>query len=377
MNVKWYLFNKLFKALHKVCIINIIIINSCISVNLSGQPIKIGLLITDAKSAAARHGAELAIRNANETGGMNGNKFQLVVRSMEGPWGTGSKQAVNLVFEEKVWAILGSHDGRNAHLVEQVSAKAHVVFLSAWAADPTLSQAFIPWYFSCVPNTIEQAAALFDEVYNKRKLSAVAIVYNENYDSKLAFNSFLNKVRDEGKPPPAAFTIEDDNQGPNNIAVQILRSNADCIILFCKPVSSSETFRQIREKDKDIPVFGSLFILNEDELSIQGIQSYNDLLLIPSGKWTAPKAVSFIKEYTEAFGETPGAVAAYAYDGMNLLTEAIRIAGINDREKIQKALSEIDYEGITGHIKFDSKGNRSDNFSVMRIKNGIPALTGK
>ena len=46
---------------------------------------------------------------------------------------------------------MGSHDGRNAHLVEQVATKSQVVFLSAWASDPTLSQAFVPWFFSCVP----------------------------------------------------------------------------------------------------------------------------------------------------------------------------------------------------------------------------------
>ena len=90
------------------------------------QPVKIGLLLADSLSTAARNGAELAINEANKKGGLNGRPFELVVRSMEGPWGTGSKQAISLVFDEKVWAILGSHDGRNAHLAEQATAKTHV-----------------------------------------------------------------------------------------------------------------------------------------------------------------------------------------------------------------------------------------------------------
>src|SRR4030065_2578466 len=117
-----------------------------------GQPVKIGLLIPDSKSVAAKQGAELAILKANENKGFQGRPFQLVVRSMEGPWGTGSKQAVDLIFEEKVWALLGSHDGRNAHLVEQAATKAIVPFVSVWAGDPSLSQAFVPWFFNCVPN---------------------------------------------------------------------------------------------------------------------------------------------------------------------------------------------------------------------------------
>jgi branched-chain amino acid transport system substrate-binding protein len=125
--------------------------------------IKIGLLIPDNGSIAAVQGAELAIREANENGGLNGRHFQLIIRSMEGPWGTGSKEAVNLIFEEKVWALLGSHDGRNAHTVEQAATRSIVVFVSAWTSDPTLSQAFVPWFFNCVPNDNQQAASLTKE----------------------------------------------------------------------------------------------------------------------------------------------------------------------------------------------------------------------
>jgi branched-chain amino acid transport system substrate-binding protein len=134
-----------------------------------GKSVKIGLLIPDNNSVAARQGAELAVRKANEDGGFQGRPFELVVRSMEGPWGTGSKQAVSLIFEEKVWALMGSHDGRNAHLVEQAATKAIVPFVSAWAGDPTLSQAFVPWFFNCVPNDSQQAETLIDEIYTKRK----------------------------------------------------------------------------------------------------------------------------------------------------------------------------------------------------------------
>ena len=69
----------------------------------------------------------------------------------------------------------------------------------------------------------------------------------------------------------------------------------------------------------------------------------------------------------------PGVVASYSYDGMNLLIKAIMEAGAPDREKIQKALENIHYEGVTGSIRFDDKGNRAGNFKVTVIKNGLPA----
>ncbi len=339
--------------------------------------VKIGLLISDSKSKAARQGAEMAIRNANQNGGLNGKPFQLIVRSMEGPWGTGSKEAVDLIFEEKVWALLGSHDGRNAHLVEQASAKAHVVFLSAWPADPTLSQAFIPWFFNCVPNDVQQAESLVNEIYNINKLSHITIVYDSEYDSNKSLASFLGKIRTDGKTPPVQFQYEGNGHDLNDLARRIIKSDADCLILFCKPAASLELFLRIRQGDFNKPVYGPLNLLNEDELSFNELRNYDNDLLIPSGDWSGSKTLAFGKGYTGMYGNPPGMVASYAFDGMNLLIGAIKEAGIRDREKIQTALTGIRYEGVTGLVQFDQKGNRSGAYKVVPVNKGIPAKPKK
>jgi len=153
--------------------------------------VKIGLLIPEQEAIAAKHGAELAIREANEKGGYEGCSFHLVVRSAEGPWGAGSKESVGLVFDDEVVAIMGSLDGRNAHLAEQVATKTKIVFLSAWATDMSLSQAFVPWYFRCVPNDDQQAVTLIQDIYKNRKISRVTVIGTEDYDSRNAVRSFI------------------------------------------------------------------------------------------------------------------------------------------------------------------------------------------
>ncbi len=206
------------------------------------ESIKIGLLIQNKNSIAARNGAELAILNANSKG-EKGIKFELVVRSMEGPWGTGSKQAVNLVFDEEVVAMLGSHDGRNAHLVEQVSAKSRVVFLSAWSGDPTLSQAFVPWFFNCVPNDLQQADALIEEIYNKRKLNNITVVSDPGYDSQSSLRNFLKKVEMEGYPEPSQLSLDSTGRNINDLTEKILRADPGCVVLFLQPPASAENCR--------------------------------------------------------------------------------------------------------------------------------------
>ena len=58
--------------------------------------------------------------------------------------------------------------------------------------------------------------------------------------------------------------------------------------------------------------------------------------------------------------------ASFSFDGMSVLIEAIKSAGSNDREKIQKSLENIRYNGVTGIIQFDEKGNRMGKFEIMK-----------
>lgn len=340
--------------------------------NGSENIVKIGLLVPDKISVAAIHGAELAISEANRNGGLNGRIFKLEIRSMEGPWGTGSKQAVDLIFNEKVWVLLGSHDGRNAHLVEQAATKSIVVMVSAWSADPTLTQAFVPWFFNCVPNDLQQAETLIKEIYDASKLKSFAVVYDQEYDSRQALSSLLRVIKAQKKTVPVQISYEDHQSNIRELSDKIIGSKAECVVLFCSPKVSKRLFTLIRDAKINIPVLGSLSVLNEDELTESELKCFDDGFQVTSSEWNLQKCRNFIRDYKKKYGSNPGMVAAYAYDGMGLIVEAIRIAGSGDRAMIQKALSGIVHSGITGKIKFDNRGNRSDCYRLMNISNGLP-----
>ena len=368
---------KFSKAIYQAgLIITVIIFTSGIAftqdLSQPGQSVKIGLLIQDSSWTSAVHGAELAISKINDNGGLNGRMFQLVVRSMEGPWGTGSKQAVNLIFEEKVGALVGLHDGRNAHLVEQAATKSQVVFLSAWPGDPTLSQAFVPWFFNCVPNDNQQAAEIFKEIYEIRKYRNIVVIHGKEYDSEKSFASFINIVKKSGKPDPLQFNIGDYFQKTDILADKISDSDADCLILFCEPPVSLKLVRQIKRKNHLLPVYGPIALLNENLLSFQELQDLDNIISVPAGKWPEAENQKFRKEFENKYGYVPGIVASYSYDCMGVLIEAIRQSGNTDREMLQNSLKNIRFTGVTGPIQFDNKGNRMGKLEMMKTMNGLP-----
>ncbi len=336
------------------------------------EKIKIGFLIPDQKNLSAKHGAELAIQKANENGGYSGNPFQLIVRSTEGPWGAGSKESVNLVFEDEVLAIVGSLDGRNAHLAEQVAAKTKITFLSTRATDMTLSQAVVPWYFRCVPNDKQQAISLIQEIYKKTENENVAIISTDDYDYRYAVATFLKVIDSINIENPKQFLAESSENSIHEILNEIENSDVTSIVLFGDYSFASKIVSAKKQRNMAQTIFGSLAIINYQKAANINWGIFEDIILISPGNWFTDEGIAFQKEFKKNFGYKPGIAAAFAYDGVNIIIEAIKNAG-PDRDDIIDELVKIKYKsGVTGNIQFDVNGNRIGNPDLMIIKNGNP-----
>jgi len=335
--------------------------------------VSIGLLVPGSEPSAAKHGAELAIREANEKTVILGYTFHLVVRSTEGPWGAGSKESVGLVFDDEVVAIVGSLDGRNAHLAEQVAAKTRILFLSAWATDISLSRAFVPWYFSCVPNDDQQANSLIHEIYMQREITNVAIIGTEEYDSRNAVHSFAKAATSKNLKIPRQYIYESSEDLLKTLR-EIDQHDIEAIVLFGNPALASEIAPVLHQQKMDQMIFGSFSLMDDQEASDPDWNILEGINLISSGHWFTEEGERFQNTFLETFGYQPGAAAAYAYDGINLIIEAIKKSGA-DRDNIIDAFTEMKYKpGVTGENSFDVTGNRTGNPDLMIIENGRPLV---
>jgi len=334
--------------------------------------VKIGLLIPGQEALAAKHGAELAIRKANEARGIP--RYQLVVRLTEGPWGAGSKESVSLVFEDEVVAIMGSLDGRNAHLAEQVATKTRIAFLSTWATDMTLSQAFVPWYFRCIPNDHQQATSLVQEIHHKRKLKNLAIISTEAYDSRHAASTFVKVTASLNIPAPRQFQYASSGQHLHEILTDIEKHGTEAIVLFGDPEFASEIKAGLEQRSMNQMIFGTLAVTDGQKTISPDWSNLEGSILVSSGHWFTEEGLAFQEEFQETFGYQPGAAAAYAYDGINVIIGVIKRAGV-DRDRIIEAFAETNHKsGITGAIQFDVNGNRSGFTSLMTIRKGNPYI---
>jgi len=234
----------------------------------------------------------------------------------------------------------------------------------------------VPWFFSCVPNDMQQANALIEEIYDRRDFKNIGAVADRGYDSNLALKSFVNQAKAAHKKEPLQFFYDNSGKDYSDVIDQLQHAGIDCIVLFGQPSSATKLVHAIGLKRMNLPVFGTMSLLDENALSYSGLKSYEGIVLPSPGHWFISKGSDFCAAYQKSYGSMPGAVAAYAFDGMNIILEAVRKAGL-DRDRIIKTMDTTRHEGVTGIIEFDTKGNRSGTFGLMIVKNGIPVAIKK
>ena len=312
------------------------------------QPtIGIGFLVRDKNDILIQQAAQLAIEHANAQGGYQGQKFELIIRSCDGPWGRTSKETVALIYEDQVPIVVTALDGRNAHLAEQVTAKSHVVMLSTLSSDPTLSRAYVPWYFRMVPDDKQQSELLFKQIFENDEVQKTAFIAFDDYDGRMSSESFSERVIKAGYSKPVQFI--DFNEG--ELLDELHSSQFDVIVLAGYSEIAGSVIRQ-KAKSK-LYAFQNLtnFMPIYDPVLFKKITFANSRAF-DQNQWD-----HFQQSFEEKFKSAPNPSMAYVYDGILLAVEAVKKYG-PDSEDIRLGFKNLKFESITGKIAFGDLGNR-------------------
>jgi branched-chain amino acid transport system substrate-binding protein len=159
----------------------------------------------------------------------------------------------------------------------------------------------------------------------------------------------------------------------------------------------------IKAKNPDVVYFGGIydqgapFYKQVREKGVKGIFLGPDGMDAPDFVRIAGKTVvgayyttaagpvpkEFAKTFKEKFKKDPTPYAAEAYDatsiGLKAIETAIKETGgkMPSREAISVAVRKSKYDGITGHIEFDSKGDRKKaGYFIKKVVSDDPAKWG-
>ncbi|MCK5369323.1 MAG: ABC transporter substrate-binding protein, partial [Cyclobacteriaceae bacterium] len=232
--------------------------------------------------------------------------------------------------------------------------------LSTLSSDPTLSRAYVPWYFRMVPDDKQQAKVLVEEIYHKNKAKKVAVVSFDHYDGKMSADAMEGIAKEKKFHAPEIFV----GLGEQDLLEKITKNPWDAVVLSGTSTNASEIINKLKSSNRNLKIYAFLNLFNfMDEYQPKPMEN---IKFVSSFEMNDLKWLSFEKAYHAKYDKYPSPSLAFVYDGIMLSMEAIRKFG-PDPETIRTGFISMDYQGITGEIEFDKLGDRVIEWRLVQL----------
>jgi len=319
---------------------------------------------TDATSLV--RGVQLAVAEANDAGD---GKVGLEMRSGDGQWGTVGNDAVVLVSNRHVDAIITPSDGAATHLILQVSGRTRVPVASL-CPDASVTEAGVPWAVRVVPRTDEAAGALFAAA---QRLDHPPLRWWAVVPAGRPGRAVRRDLETAARVASTRLDrIEDDSAPKTELASlvhTIVAAIPDGVLLSLPPARAGRLAAALRAAGYGGRLSGPGPLDSPDFVAAAGAAATGVLVAEFEGDADLrARAERFERQYRQRYDAQPDFSAAAAYDAARVLIEALRRAG-NDVGYRQFPLT-LPTAGVTGILRFDNSGNRTGALQVLTYRQG-------
>jgi len=311
-------------------------------------------------------GVELAVEQANASGGVGGKPVVIVRGWADDPWGAGSKEVIRMVFEDRVWAIIGGPDSETTHVAQQVATKAHLPLISPLSSDPSLTHTRVPWIFRLPPDDSTQAGALVEDGLVPRRLETVGVLVSADHAGKTFATEIKAAMEKQEIPPAFEFALNHDVDDLIGVVGRIKSFSPDGLVMRLEPAVARKVFTALQTAGIDCPVFLPWI----PGLNLVEFPASYDGPVIQASPFKSPQQcgpyLKMVRAGIRRDGTLPTPSMVYGFDAANLVIEALR-AGADGRVELQKRLTELSgFEGASGIISWDNGGGNTAR-PVIRI----------
>lgn len=333
---------------------------------------------------AVQHGAELAVKEINEEGKIkldfnfqddqaDGEKAVTAFNTLA-DWGmqvsiatttSGAGQAVSLMYQqEDIFALTPS------------GSSPAVIYADSDNETNPYGNVFQMCFSD--PN---QGSASADYIYNNKVGTKVGVIYraDDNYSDGI-YKKFLDEAKKLGLE---IVTEQGFTNGTTDYSVYVQKckdAGADVVFLPIYYQPASQILNEAKKQDYS-PVFfgcdgmdGILDMEGFDASLAEGLY-----MLTPfSADATDELTQNFVKNYEDAYGDTPIQFAADAYDAVYAIADALEASGVKSTDStsdITAALKEqftsMKFNGLTGtDVTWNENGEVSKEPKAVVIQNG-------
>jgi branched-chain amino acid transport system substrate-binding protein len=304
-------------------------------------------------------GVRLAVEQANASGGVNGKPLRIIRRWAVDPWGAGSKEVIRMVFDDRVWALIGGPDGETTHVAQQVATKAHLPLIAPVSSDPSLTHTRVPWIFRLPPDDAAQAEALVKEGLAPRSLGAVGVLVSADHDGRTFADELEAAMERRQIAPVFELALDAGEADFGSVARRVAGFLPDGLVMRLDPPAARRMLAALDAAGIDCPVFLPWVA----GLHLTEFPARYDGPVIQVAPFQPPREcgpyVKMVRSAIRRDGAKPTASMVYGFDAANLVIEALR-RGAGGRVDLQKQLAGISgFVGASGPIRWDNGGGNT------------------
>ncbi|MGR9403107.1 ABC transporter substrate-binding protein (plasmid) [Rhizobium leguminosarum] len=368
-----------------------------LSVAVSGLPaialaadgtIKLGLVAPmsgpNARYGAfSMHGAELAVKDINDAGGIDGMKIELLNADSQGTPVEGVSAARRLIDQDGVDFIIGDVSSSVTLAIQPVAEDAEVLLLNAASSNPKITyQAGVggfKWTYRNYPTDENRALIVAKYAAEQRGFTKFAVLSVDSDYGRSAI-TFTKKYLPDFKGEILSEDYYKEGEVDFRSVLAKIRDNgAQAIIMYGLADTTPIIARQMIE----LGIAGKVALIGNGEFNTEKtIKSAPSALegAVEAAAWLpqfdSPESKAFVEKFTATYNEAPNNHAYVHWDTVNLLAAAIKQAGSADKVKVRDALSKIKYKSPVGEVTFDDHNQARLPMILLQIENGKPSIKG-
>jgi branched-chain amino acid transport system substrate-binding protein len=352
--------------------------SSSSSSGAGGSPIKIGFFAPEsgfaaADGASAYDSAQLAVKDLNAAGGVNGRKLQLVNYDDASDPKQAVTIATRLVTQDKVTAVVSGSYSDQTLAVAPIFQRDSVPMLAAYAINPGIP-ATGDYIYQQDFNGIVEGRAGAVALVNNLGAKKVAIVAIKNDFGSSLVQGFTEAAKALG----ATIVATDYNQfGEKDFTPILSRDKSKGATGFYMAQYYTEGQQFINDWNTlgfKYPLVGTEGIDSTTQFfQPVGVKANGLVFTTPFNRDSTEAVVkNYITSFTAAYGHAPDMVGATTYDSFLVLAQAMKAKGTSPSQIKDGIAATTNFVGTTGTIQKYIKGQVVKAVDLQIIKNGQP-----
>ena len=306
---------------------------------------------------AMQNGAQLAVDQWNENGGVLGKEITLDFEDDQGDPTEAASVAQKITASDKYVGVIGHYTTSCTLAASPTYQSAGLPEIAVASTNPGSTSAG-DYIFRVNPTNTAQGRGIVEWVVNEHGKTKIAILYVNNDYGKGMFDIASETVTSLSAELVYSAAISAEGEEDYSVILTNIKdSGAEALVLLNYYADNAKVVMQMDRLGLDILTVSSDGTYSPDFISLAGESCEGTYV----ATWFHPdnqlaETQDFLTAYKEAFSIDSDTWAPYAYDATNILLTAIENAGSLDREDIKNELSKTqNFSGATGNITFNEE----------------------